>query len=229
MYPIVKRSFDFLFSLLAIVLLAPLWLVLIPALLFTGEGYVFYRQQRIGYRARPFGIFKFATMLKDSPNMPGGLITQKKDPRLTPLGGFLRRSKINELPQLFNILLGHMSFVGPRPLVKKSFDVYPDVVRNNIYNVRPGLTGIGSLVFRDEEMLIQQAKDAGQDEWEFYSECIYPFKGALEMWYLSQVGFLTDFKILVLTALAVLMPDSKLVYKVFPALPANPVQPDPAA
>ena len=125
---------------------------------FTGEGYIFYKQERVGYKNKPFLIWKFATMLKDSANMPGGIMTTKKDPRITPMGGFLRKSKINELPQLFNIFFGRMSVVGPRPVMKVSFEAYPNEIQKVIYNVKPGLTGIGSIIFRDEEELILKLK-----------------------------------------------------------------------
>lgn len=91
--------------------------------------------------------------------MTGGIITVKNDPRLTPLGPFLRKTKINELPQLINILIGDMSFVGPRPLMMKSYNVYPESLRNDIYSVKPGLTGIGSIIFRDEENLLSLIKE----------------------------------------------------------------------
>ena len=115
--------------------------------------------------------------------MPGGFITLKKDPRITPMGNFLRKSKINELPQLINIFIGQMSFVGPRPVMKVSFEAYPESVRKLIYNVKPGLTGIGSIIFRDEEDLITDEKNIGGNIHEFYKNKIYPFKGELEMWY----------------------------------------------
>ena len=93
-------------------------------MLLTGEHYVFYFQKRIGYKNKPFDIWKFATMLKASPGLAGGFHTTQKDPRILPMGCFLRRTKINELPQLVNILIGDMSIVGPRPLVEKTFDPY---------------------------------------------------------------------------------------------------------
>ena len=128
MYSFVKRFFDILLSLFIIVLLSPVFLLLFPLLRVTGEGYIFYYQKRIGYLNKPFNIIKFATMLKNSPNIGTGLITLRKDPRVTPMGGFLRRSKLNELPQIFNVLKGDMSFVGPRPLVDKTFEPYSDHV-----------------------------------------------------------------------------------------------------
>jgi lipopolysaccharide/colanic/teichoic acid biosynthesis glycosyltransferase len=158
-------------------------------------------------------------MLLNSPNMAGGIMTTKKDPRITPMGGFLRKSKINELPQLFNILLGDMSFVGPRPVMQLSFDAYPEAVKEVIYNVKPGLTGIGSIVFRDEEELISNIKEKGQDTWDFYSNKLYPFKGKLEIWYQSNQSFSVDFKIILITAWVILNSNSTIVYKTFKSLP----------
>jgi lipopolysaccharide/colanic/teichoic acid biosynthesis glycosyltransferase len=219
MYLIFKRASDIILSSILILILSPLLIPIIIGLKLTGEGYVFYRQDRVGFKNKNFSILKFATMLKNSPNMTGGVITTKKDPRITPMGGFLRKSKINELPQLFNIFLGDMSFVGPRPVMSISFNAYPEHVQAVIYNVKPGLTGIGSIVFRDEEDLITEVKNKGEDTWDFYSNKIYPFKGELEIWYQSNQGFWVDFKIILVTAWVILISDSDLVYKTFKALP----------
>ncbi|GLR18873.1 sugar transferase [Portibacter lacus] len=219
MYLFIKRYFDIFSSLLALIVLSPLLIPIVIGLKLTGEGHVFYLQERVGFKNRIFKIFKFATMLKDSPNMKGGLITTKRDPRLTPMGGFLRTTKINELPQLLNILFGHMSVVGPRPVMQKSFDAYPDDVQKVIYNVKPGLTGIGSIVFRDEETLITEVKEKGGDTWDFYKNQIYPHKGQLEKWYQDNISFFTDLKIIILTAWVILFPKSDLVYRWFPKLP----------
>lgn len=135
------------------------------------------------------------------------------------MGGFLRKSKINELPQLINILVGHMSIVGPRPVMPKSFEAYPEEVQEVIYNVKPGLTGIGSIIFRDEEVLITKVRDEGGDVWDFYTNQIYPFKGSLEQWYQENISFGTDLKLILLTAHAIVQPDSQLVYKWFKDLP----------
>ena len=188
----------------------------------TGEGYIFYKQDRIGHKNANFDILKFATMLKDSVNMKGGVITMKKDPRITPMGGFLRKTKINELPQLFNVLRGEMSFVGPRPVMQKSFNQYPPDVQAVIYNVTPGITGIGSIIFRDEEDLITKVKESGGDVWDFYKNDIYPYKGKVEQWYQKNRSFWTDFKILFLTAWAIIFPSTELTYKWFSGLPEKP-------
>ncbi|MBK9150492.1 MAG: sugar transferase [Saprospiraceae bacterium] len=219
MYPVIKRFFDILLSGTALILLAPLLIPLAVALKLTGEGYIFYLQDRVGYKNRVFKIYKFATMLKDSPNMAGGLITVRNDPRLTPLGGFLRSTKINELPQLLNILKGDMSFVGPRPVMPKSFEVYPDEIKQIIYNVKPGLTGVGSIIFRDEERLITKVRDEGGDVWHYYQYTIYPFKGQVEKWYQENRGFYTDLMCILLTAWVIVFPKSELIYTVFGSLP----------
>ena len=223
MYKIIKRFFDFIFALVAILIISPLLIPIMIGLKLTGEGYIFYRQERVGYKNQLFSILKFATMLKDSPNMKGGAITMKRDPRITPMGHFLRKTKINELPQLFNVLNGEMSFVGPRPVMKKqSFDHYPADVQAVIYNVRPGITGIGSLIFRNEEELITEAKEAGLNPKEFYIHQIYPYKGQLEKWYQANQSFIIDLKILFLTGWYIIIPASQLAFKWFHGLPTKP-------
>ena len=219
MYYLLKRTFDILTSGIAIVILSPLLIPVIIGLKLTGEGYILYKQERVGYKNKKFLIWKFATMLKDSVNMTGGIMTTKKDPRITPMGGFLRKSKINELPQLFNILFGHMSVVGPRPVMKVSFEAYPEEVKEVIYNVKPGLTGIGSIIFRDEEELITDVKNNGGDLWKFYKGEIYPFKGQLEIWYQNNKSFFLDIQLIFLTAWVIIIPDSKLYQKWFKDLP----------
>ena len=154
--------------------------------------------------------------------MAGGVITTKKDPRITPMGNFLRKSKINELPQLLNIFLGDMSVVGPRPVMQVSFNAYPESVQTVIYNVRPGLTGIGSIIFRDEEELITEVKSKGEDTWDFYTNKIYPFKGEVEKWYQANESFLVDVKIIIVTAWVILNPASEIVYSWFKELPKRP-------
>ena len=153
-YRFFKRLLDLFVSIVAIILLSPLLIPIVIGLRLTGEGFIFYKQERIGLNNKRFFILKFATMLKDSPNIGTGVITLRNDPRITPMGGFLRKTKINELPQIFNILLGDISLVGPRPLVQRTFDAYPSEVQKKIYKRKPGLTGIGSVIFRDEESLI---------------------------------------------------------------------------
>ena len=219
MYNFFKRVLDFSVALVATIILTPILIPIIIGLLLTGEGYVWYFQKRIGKKNKTFQIWKFATMLKDSVNMKGGLITTKNDPRVTKMGRFLRKSKINELPQLINILKGDMSFVGPRPVMPKSFEVYPKSTQKFIYDVTPGLTGMGSLIFRNEEELITIAENEGLNTWEFYKNEIYPFKGELERYYQDNYGFITDLKIFVGTVLIVLFSNKKIPYLLFPDAP----------
>lgn len=219
MYNIFKRIFDIISAILAIMILIPLFIPVMILLKLTAEGDVFYFQKRIGYKNKPFMIYKFATMMRDSVNMKGGFVTQKNDPRVTKIGSFLRKSKINELPQLINILLGHMSVVGPRPIIKESFEAYPDKIQKVIYNEKPGLTGIGSIIFRDEEKLITEVRDNGEDVMKFYIQKIFPAKGKLEVWYQNNKSFILDLKIIFMTAWVIFKPESKLYTKIFKDLP----------
>ncbi len=215
-YLAIKRFCDLLAAVLVILILSPLLIPIIIGLKLTGEGYIFYYQKRIGYRNKYFNIIKFATMLKNSPNIGTGLITLRNDPRVTPMGGFLRKTKINELPQVFNVLLGDMSIVGPRPLVDKTFNAYPEDIRYKVYNCKPGITGIGSVVFRDEEDLMSGTTLPPH---EFYEKQIAPYKGELELWYQQKQSFWVDLMIIFLTIWVVMFPKSQLMYKVFKDLP----------
>lgn len=217
MYKLSKRLLDILISLFALTLLLPLFIPIIIILRLTAEGEVFYFQERIGLKNSRFQIWKFATMLKNSMNMGTGSITLQNDFRVTPVGKFLRKTKINELPQIINILKGDISIVGPRPLVTKTFMAYSDEIQSKIYNVKPGLTGIGSIVFRDEESLISSVKD--EDPHEFYKRVIAPYKGELEMWYQDHRSFLLDFKLIFITAWVIVFPSSTLYHRWFKNLP----------
>jgi lipopolysaccharide/colanic/teichoic acid biosynthesis glycosyltransferase len=216
MYKFIKRFFDIALSLFVLMILLPLCVPIMIGLKFTGEGYIFYFQKRIGYKSKYFDIWKFATMLKDSPNIGTGMITIKNDPRLTPLGGFLRKTKINEIPQLINVLKGNMSIVGPRPTVKKHADAYGQEMRDKIYSIKPGITGIGSLIFRDEENIISKFQG---DPFENYKKIIIPYKSDVELWYQENRSFFIDLQIIILTALVIFFPNSEIVYKWFPTLP----------
>ena len=217
MYKFSKRSLDIITSLLALVILSPLLLPIVIVLSLSGEGYVFYFQERIGMKRVTFKIIKFATMLKDSTNLGSGSITLAGDWRVTKPGRFLRKTKINELPQILNILKGDISLVGPRPLVKRTFSAYSEEIQSKIYNVKPGLTGIGSIIFRDEESIISSIKD--EDPHEFYKRIIAPYKGELEMWYQQHNSFFLDLQLIFLTAWVIIFPSSKLYEKWFKDLP----------
>lgn len=217
MYKLIKRITDILIATIALILLSPLLIPSIIILLFTGEHEVFYLQDRVGYKKRRFKIWKFATMLKNSPNIGTGEITLRNDPRVTRFGKFLRMTKVNELPQIINVLKGDMSIVGPRPLMDVSFKLYPEHVQEVIYNSKPGMTGIGSLIFRDEEKIVSEA----QDPIAMYAT-IYPYKGTLELWYQKNASLYTDFIIIFLTAWSILFPKNQLTHKIFKDLPLRP-------
>ena len=219
MYRFVKRVLDIVVATIVFIVLTPVLIPVMFALRFTGEGEVFFRQQRIGYRNQKFGIYKFATMLKNSPNMAGGAVTTRGDPRVLPLGRFLRRSKINELPQILNILRGDMTLVGARPLMQVSFDMYRPEVQEVVYQTPPGITGVASLFFRDEESLVT---DCGEPPMQFYRDVIYPYKGELELWYQANKSLWLDIEILMLTAMAVPWPGSPLLDRFYARLPAAP-------
>lgn len=215
-----QRLFDIVFSGLALLVLSPLLLPIMLVLRLSGEGEVFYVQERLGRGGKSFGLYKFATMLKNSPSLGTGTVTVKGDPRVLPVGRFLRKSKINELPQLLNIFKGDMSVIGPRPQTRRCFNAFPASSQAEIIKVRPGLSGVGSIVFRDEEELMH----ASQNPEQFYDEVIMPFKGALEEWYVANAGFRTYLGCILVTAWVVLNPRSNLVWRTFPGLPTPPPQ-----
>ena len=188
MYSFFKRSLDIFVSSTTLIILLPIFIPITLILKLSDEGEVFYFQERYGLHNSKFQIWKFATMLKNSMNMGTGSITLKNDPRVTKIGSFLRKTKINELPQIINILKGDISLVGPRPLVGKTFYAYNEDIQSKIYNVKPGLTGIGSIIFRDEESIISSV--VNEDPHEFYKRIIAPYKGELEMWYQTNQSFL---------------------------------------
>ncbi len=220
MYKYIKRFFDVFFSLICILIFLPFFLIVSLILKFSAEGEIFYFQNRVGFNNKIFSIVKFATMLKNSENIGSGTITLRNDFRVTKPGRILRKTKINELPQIFNIFLGDISFVGPRPLVKKTFDDYPEPTKKLIYDSKPGLTGIGSIFFRDEEFIMSIPRNEPPQN--FYKRVIAPFKGDLELWYLYNKSFIVDFKLIILTAYVVLFPKSKIILNSFHNLPKLP-------
>lgn len=216
-----KRIIDIVLSLIALLILSPLLVPIAIILRFSGEGEIFYRQQRIGRKGQPFGLYKFATMLKESPNIGTGTHTTKNDPRVLPVGGFLRKTKINELPQLLNILLGDMSIIGPRPTVQAHFALYPEAARREIEKVRPGLSGIGSIVFRDEETILSTSPLGYK---KCYDEVIAPYKATLEQWYVTHQSVLLDFLLIGITVWVVLFPSSRIHRSLFTDLPQPPAE-----
>lgn len=214
------RFFDILFSGIAIIVLFPFMIPIIIGLKLTGEHDIFYCQERIGKNGKLFKVIKFATMLRNSPNLPGGLITMDKDPRILPMGNFLRKTKINELPQLLNIFVGQMSVIGYRPFCKKHYDLYSAEVKNEINKIVPGLSGIGSVIFRNEEEILHKVKNPN----DFHDYVITPYKGLLECWYVKNKNVINYFKLIFATIFVVLKPSWngwKIWFKNLPKIPES--------
>lgn len=212
------RFFDVVFALVALVFLSPLMLTVMLVLRFTGEGEVFYLQKRVGRNGQLFGIVKFATMMKNSETMASGEITIHNDPRVLPVGRFLRKYKINELPQLWNILAGDMSVIGPRPQTARCFAAFPENTHAELTRIRPGLSGIGPILFRDEEAMSRGAPDPVQQ----YDQVIMPYKAEAELWYVRNRNLYYYFAAIIVTVWIVLFPRSRVAWKAFPGLPAPP-------
>lgn len=189
-----KRTFDVVLSLAGIVVLLPLFAVIAGSIKLDSPGPVFFRQERVGRFGRPFRIFKFRTMRPDS-EQSGGQITVGDDPRITGAGTFLRRYKLDELPQLFNVVLGDMSLVGPRPEVPRYVALYPEKTRELVLSVPPGITDYASIEYRDENALLGKASDPEKT----YVEEILPIKLRYYEKYLAEQSLLIDSKIILMT------------------------------
>lgn len=196
---IMKRALDIIASFCGLLLLSPLFVVVALAIKFSSPDPVFFRQERIGKGFRPFWIYKFRTMIRDAPQR-GGLLTTRGDPRITPVGHFLRRTKIDELPQLINVLRGDMSLVGPRPEVRR----YVELFRKNyetILAVRPGITDLASLKYRDESAILARFEDPEAE----YVRRILPDKLSLAEEYVRRSSLAFDL-VLIFETLLKLMP-----------------------
>jgi lipopolysaccharide/colanic/teichoic acid biosynthesis glycosyltransferase len=186
-----KRAFDLLLASFGLVLLSPLLLVISIAIRIDSPGPVFYRQERIGRHGVPFRIHKFRTMRHD-PQHGGPQITVGDDARITRVGAYLRRTKLDELPQFIDVLLGRMSFVGPRPEVPRYVALYPAELRDMVLSVRPGITDLASIEFRDEAALLARASDPERE----YVEVVMPRKLALAARYVRSASLTLDVTIL---------------------------------
>ena len=215
-----ERFFDILFSSLALIFLFPFLMPIVLILRFTGEKEVFFLQERIGRGGKAFKLFKFATMIKDSPNIGTGTVTIKGDPRVLPVGKFLRKTKINELPQLVNIFMGDMSIIGPRPLTAQTFNSYLKSTQQIVKQVRPGLSGVGSIIFRSEEEIMYGTSASIS----FYENVIAPYKGSLEEWFVANKGLYIYFLSIFMTIWVILIPNTKMVWKMFKKLPEPPLE-----
>lgn len=188
-----KRIFDILASFFGIIILLPLFIIIILLMIVTSGFPIFYLQSRVGRNGKDFQLFKFRTMHLNA-DKKGLLTVGGKDPRVTNIGYYLRKYKLDELPQLFNVLFGTMSLVGPRPEVRKYVDLYSDEQRK-VLSVRPGITDFASLEFINENDLLAKSNNPEQT----YINEVMPAKLALNAKYIEQKGILTDFKIILNT------------------------------
>lgn len=209
------RLLDVCLASIALVALLPIGLLVAAVLATTGERTVFFRQRRVGFRKRIFTIVKFRTMYRGSEVIGTQSLTIKDDPRLLPLGRLLERSKLNEAPQFWNVVRGEMSLVGPRPLIPEHFSLYPRETRERITSVKPGLTGLGSLVLRAEKSLLAEG---GLPPREIYTRRIVPRKATLETWYANHKRLALDIRLLSLTTVALVAPNSSWLSRKLRAL-----------
>ena len=213
------RIIDLTISSVALLFLLPFFVLICVILKFTGEGEIFFKQDRVGQFGKSFKVLKFATMLKNSPNMGSGTITSKNDPRILPFGKFLRKTKINELPQFLNILYGQMSLIGPRPHAERDLYGIQSEAMDIILKLKPGLSGIGSIVFRNEEQILSTLEDPRP----FYDSTIAPYKASLEVWYSRNKSIYLNLQLMLITLLVVMRKRSVNVYTIFPDLPEMPL------
>lgn len=188
-----KRAFDLVAAGCGLILLSPLFLAVAVAVKLDSRGPVFFLQQRVGLNFRPFEMYKFRTMVVDAPKL-GGQLTVTGDPRVTRSGRWLRKLKIDELPQLINVVLGEMSLVGPRPEVARYVDQMRDDYRE-VLSVRPGITDLASVKYRDESAILAAAEDPERA----YIEQILPDKLAISREYIRDVSLWLDLKIILQT------------------------------
>lgn len=214
------RIFDIIFSALALGILTPLLFPIVIILKFTGEGEVFFRQERIGLAGKKFSVLKFATMLRNSPNMGSGTITVKGDPRVLPVGRILRKTKINELPQLLNVLRGEMSLIGARPHALRDLRGVDAESLKIVHSIRPGLSGAASIVFRNEDKVLYDQTDPRY----FYDEIIAPYKASIDVWYAENISVLKYFILILLTVIVVITGKPKILFEIFPDIPKLPIK-----
>lgn len=193
-----KRLFDLVLSTLGLLVLAPLLLLMALAIKLDSSGPVFFRQERVGRFGKPFRIHKFRTMRHD-PAGKGPQITVGADSRITRVGGFLRRTKLDELPQLIDVWVGSMSLVGPRPEVPRYVAHYPAAMREKVLSVRPGITDIASIEYRDESAVLARATDP---EYAYIHE-VMPHKLALAASYVDQASVWMDVRLIWRTVMAI--------------------------
>lgn len=199
---IIKRLFDFIVSAILLIFASPILLIIALLIKIDSKGPVFYRQERLTTYGRTFRIFKFRTMVINADQI-GALVTTGNDPRITKIGNKIRKCRLDELPQLINILLGDMSFVGTRPEVKKYVDAYSNEMLATLL-LPAGVTSLASIKYKDEDEIISKYTSAGSSVDEVYIEKVLPEKMKYNLDYIKDFGFFSDIKLMINTVLAVL-------------------------
>ena len=197
LYEAAKRVLDFTVAALGLLLLAPLFVLIALAIKLDSPGSVFFAHARVGRYGRPFKVLKFRTMVQDAPKR-GGAITAENDPRVTRVGKILRKTKLDELPQLWNVLKGEMSLVGPRPQVEQYVALWEPTLREKVLSVRPGITGLTQIRYRHEETLLAQQPDPET----YYREVLLPLKLQSDAEYVDRRTLLYDLSLILRTLLA---------------------------
>lgn len=218
-----KRMFDILMAACGLILLTPLLAIIALMIRLDSAGTIFFRQVRIGRAGKPFRIVKFRSMSQSAPDR-GPSFTAAGDPRITRIGALLRTAKLDELPQLFNVLVGDMSLVGPRPEVPDLFAYYSPTEQADFCAIRPGITDYASLLFRDEDRLLAQAADPAA----YYRQRLMPIKHELCLRYLAEMSFWTDIKIIVATLFSMVLhrvPESLIEPRIFDWRAGPPLMP----
>jgi lipopolysaccharide/colanic/teichoic acid biosynthesis glycosyltransferase len=193
-----KRIFDFIASLIGLILLSPFLVIISVLVKISDKGPVFYRSKRVGQNFKPFYLLKFRTMVVNAEEL-GPSVTKGGDQRITKIGRFLRKTKLDELPQLWNVVKGELSIVGPRPEVEKYISFYKDDYKE-ILKIRPGITDYAAIKFRNEEEILAKFEDVEKA----YIENVLPEKIKLYKTYLNEIGFLTDLKVIFKTLWAII-------------------------
>jgi lipopolysaccharide/colanic/teichoic acid biosynthesis glycosyltransferase len=194
-----KRVFDFFSALIGVLLLSPFLLFICLWIKIDNSGPIFFIQKRVGLKGKTIGVYKFRTMVIDAESK-GLKITVGNDPRITKSGHFLRKYKLDELAQLFNVLNGTMSLVGPRPEVQEYIDVYPDDIRVKVLSVRPGITDFASIEFKNENQLLEKSSNPNKT----YIEEILPIKQGYYLKYVEEQNIFLDVKLIFKTIIAVI-------------------------
>ena len=198
----IKRFLDIIFSIIGLIVFFPIFLILAIAIKIDSRGPIFYRQERVTIYNKTFRIFKFRTMVQNADKI-GSLVTVGKDKRITRVGSFIRKTRLDEVPQLINVLIGDMTFIGTRPEVRKYVDAYTNEMKATLL-MRAGVTSYTSIVFKDEAEIMDKYIDKKHDADNVYINKVLPIKMSTNLEYIKKFNAFYDIKIIIWTVLAVL-------------------------